>query len=699
MKVFLIAIGISLGIFHQGTIAAQDVKICLAILIKGEPVNIQKCLASTVNIVDCVCICDAGSSSEKTTAAVQGILQASSVPFRIVMQDWVHLAHNNALLIQTAKKMLSDLNFNLENTYLLILSPEMQLAVAPTFQKATLIDDAYFILEKSFPLSYSGYHLHLLRASLPWYSNGTLLTDWSCHSPFHISKVETLRIDELEEAKCESDLVMLNDELLTNPDRIPSVFRLAQIHKKCNRWEQAIAFFEACLRMQGNNEDSWFSKYMIGDCYEKMGQWDKALYWFLESFQDNPHRTESLHKIANYYRLYGKNDLAYLFAKHGSLLPFGENPLVSPLPTLSHYQFDEELSIAAYYTSFREEGLIACNQLLIRKNVPWEIKDQAYRNLLFYIRNLPDTQFQSIVFDLPLIREDSSEQYHPMNPSIQKTDKGYQVLCRTVNYTQVGAKFFQTIEPSGTFRTRNFLLEYDRDFHLLSQQEIIENLSREKFSVFNIEGLDDCRLFNLQGRTCFTCTTTDTSPTGVCQISFCRLADQLKEKTAVEKLVPLKGPDPYRHEKNWLPFVQEGQLYAIYSYDPLIIYRIHEETGQCIPLKSYNFPLDLSCFRGSAGPVPMDQGYLVLIHEVVHHLDYQRCYLHRFLFLNKDFEMTHLSTPFYFSHLGVEFCCGMTINHSENQLILGIGEEDREAFLCFVPLQTIRSLLQPAPRF
>jgi tetratricopeptide (TPR) repeat protein len=684
-----------------GKAMAHEVKVCLAMLVKEEVPDIEKCLTSVIHIVDCICICDGGASQD-TLSFTENRLRELSIPFRMIPQEPTPREHQRTFLFQSAQRTLSSFNFNLEHSYVLILDPEMQLVVGSHFQKTSLIEDAYSLFEHSFPLSYSSYQIHLLRASLPWASKGTILPEWSCGRSFRTTKLLNLKVEERENAitakKFENDLISFHDELLSSAEHVPSLFRLAQIHRKYNRMEQAISLFEACLRLQGRNEESWFLKYMIGDCYEKMGKWDQALFWFLESYQEDPLHAEPLLKIAHYYRLCSKNNLAYLFAKHGSILPQEYLSTISPIPPFLHYQFDEELSIAAYYTPFKKEGFFACDHLILTKNVPSPLREQTYRNLLFYVQSLPDTRFQSIHFDLPLIQEGSEERYHPMNPSLQKTPNGYQVLCRTVNYTQTGAKFFQTIEQSGIFRTKNFLLEYDRNFQLLSQKEIIENLPRKKFRAFNLDGLDDCRLFYLNGNICFTCTTMDTNPAGTCQISFCQLATPSPEnKLYVEQLVPLKGPDPYRCEKNWLPFVQENQLCVIYSYDPLVVYQIDTNTGQCTALHHHDSPFNFSSFRGSAGPIALGEGYLVLVHEVVHFVDYQRCYLHRFLFLDRSFKITHLSKPFYFLHLGIEYCCGMTLDHSGDQLIIGVGQEDHEAYLCSVPIQTIRSLLECIP--
>jgi hypothetical protein len=163
----------------------------------------------------------------------------------------------------------------------------------------------------------------------------------------------------------------------------------------------------------------------------------------------------------------------------------------------------------------------------------------------------------------------------------------------------------------------------------------------------------------------------------------------------VEKLIPLKGPDPYRCEKNWLPFIEDGLVHFIYSYDPFVIYTHDIDTGHCETSVHYHPDHDFSHMRGSAGPIAFDDGYLLLVHEVVLQSDYSRCYLHRFMQLDSDFHAQKISKPFYFSHHGVEYCASMTLDHSGSELVLGIGIEDSEAYVYFFDCAMIRSLFYP----
>jgi len=138
-------------------------------------------------------------------------------------------------------------------------------------------------------------------------------------------------------------------------------------------------------------------------------------------------------------------------------------------------------------------------------------------------------------------------------------------------------------------------------------------------------------------------------------------------------------------------------MQIVYSYEPLLIYQPDPKTGRCDQVVQQSHHLDFSQFRGSSGPIEVDEGYLILVHEVLQQADYKRVYFHRFLLCDKEFRVKKVSKPFTFTHFGVEFCCGMTLDHTGQELILSVGIEDREAHLYFTPLKTVYDLLYSLP--
>jgi len=686
-------------------LVGKESKICLTMIVRNEEKIIERCLNSVKDIVDCIVICDTGST-DNTVKIIEQYIEKNKIPGEVLRHEWINFGHNRTLSVQAAQKILEKLNFSLGNTYLLLIDADMMLEIGPAFNKNALLIDSYSISQKT--NAYSLYNTRLVRASLPWQSMGVTHEYWSCNMPCTEAQLQALSIDDRDDGGCKSDKFERDVKLLTQglqqePENERYLFYLAQSYLCLQDYDEAIKWYKKRIDKGGWLEEVWYSKYMIGECYKAMGQWDKAMAFYLNAYQFNPERAEPLYQISRYYRLKEQYNLALFFALQGSRIPYPEKQVLNISYPIYEYLFDEDISVAAYYTPHKEIGYAAANRLMLKKGVPYHVKEQAYKNMLYYVGDLKDAQYKAIDIDLPPIHEGFASHYNPMNPSIKKTSSGYDVICRTVSYLQIGAQHFKSLDlfDPTSYNTRNFLVRYDSDFNLLSQQEIIEKLPRARRKS-NVEGLEDCRMFEYKNETWFACTTSDTNPTGQRQVSLCKLeANRNGPAVHVEKLIPLFGPDPFRCEKNWLPFIKNNEVHVIYSYDPLIIYKpeIDVEEGRPsrqVGLQYDNLKHDFSRFSGSAPPIEFDNGYLLLVHETMYD-NSQRNYMHRFVYMDQGFNIKKVSKPFIFLHRGIEYCCGMTIDHSLTNLIMGIGIEDREAYLCTIDLDTVRTLLEPLP--
>jgi tetratricopeptide (TPR) repeat protein len=488
-----------------------------------------------------------------------------------------------------------------------------------------------------------------------------------------------------------------------NPESSAIPFYLAMSYQATDDHQKAIDKYDEYLSKNGDwSEEAWYSKYMQGQCYHEMGQWEKAFNCYLDAYAYNPDRAEPLYEIAKHYRANKQYDFAYFFAKQAASIPYPSHGQLFVSNPIYDYLIDQEISIAAYYTPYYEDGFNSVNRLILSKKAPDYVRNYAYQNVLYYIEPIENVEYQPIVFNLPLLRENQSQHFNPMNPTIKKTDDGYAVICRTVNYFQYGGKFFVSMDifdPTSKIITKNFLLKYDCEFNLLSQQEIIENLQRNHFNFINCVGLEDCRMFLFNESIWFTCTTLDTNPCRAHQISLCKLEDKgIDNSINVERLIPLMGPNLKRCEKNWLPFVKNNEIFAIYSYDPFVIYKLKNDEQLCSINNNaaiVNEPqkLNFTRFCGSAPPIEFNDGYLFLVHEVAYAED-RRHYMHRFLYMDRDLNITKASSPFFFMHKGIEYCCGMTIDHANENLVMTIGIEDRQAFFAFVDINTVKDMLR-----
>lgn len=692
-----------LVVFLSTHLYSKEPSVCLTMIVKNESAIIERCLNSIKDIADCISICDTGST-DNTVEIIEKFLEENQIRGEVHHHTWKNFGHNRSLSTESAKRTLEKFGFSLSDTYLLLLDADMVLAKSSEFKKENLKETNYRLIQKSPGFSY--YNVRLINASLPWECVGVTHEYWQCQENSHLESFKDLWIDDLGDGGCktdkfERDISLLTKGLEENPFNSRYMFYLAQSYKDINKPLKAIEWYRARIAQGGWKEEVWYSKFMIGTIYEGLNEWDKALDCYLDAYQYFPSRSEPLSRISRHYRLNGEHHLSHLFAAEGVKIPYPEDHLLFISTDVYDYLLDEDISIASYYTAFGKEGLDASERLMLNKRTPFFIKKQAEQNSKFYVGNLENLKLKPISMKRPLLRENSNLLFNSMNPSVLKTENGYYVVCRSVNYEQSSGKHYQMIDPEERnnylSKTRNFLLHYDKNFNLISQKEIVDDFvsSVQTTPYFQVEGLEDIRLFEYKGDLWFTCTVFNINHCKMPQVCLFRLSNSSDgDFIRTDHFVHLKGPEINRCEKNWLPFVKDDQVHLIYSYDPFQIYQADLLTGECRQVLSQAQENDFSKFRGSSGPIAFDDGYLSIVHYVVDSED-EKIYFHRFLYLNKDYKITHMSKPFTYTHQGVEFCCGMTLDHFGSSLVMAIGLEDAEAFFAFLDLESVRQLLIP----
>jgi hypothetical protein len=397
-----------------------------------------------------------------------------------------------------------------------------------------------------------------------------------------------------------------------------------------------------------------------------------------------PRCFDPLHKVVRHYRLQGQNDVAYLFAQSGLRFDRSYQSNLWNYPPLEDYQLDEEISIVAYYTRFQKEGLAAANRFMLRKGVPHWSRDQNRINLFWYPILLQGASFQPI----------HSSSHRFINGSIVKTETGYDLLCTAVNYFPIDQYIVHTDDPDGVLRSQLYLLSLDHHDQVMGEYLIQETLPREKIPSCNREGLEEGRFvigYGNPNERWLTAVASDTHPEGSLQVCLAKLSS---DNRSIETLLPLFGQKPERHEKNWLPFMDKDTLRFIYAYDPFVVATPDLTTGICRFDALYDYPWDLSLWKGAAAPIAFDDGYLMLVYETVMQPDCSLSYLHRFVFLDSTFRIKRISYPFIFLHKGMERSLGMSIDHSQTELIIPVGIGYKDLYLCRLPLEQVRSFLE-----
>lgn len=349
-------------------------------------------------------------------------------------------------------------------------------------------------------------------------------------------------------------------------------------------------------------------------------------------------------------------------------------------------QIQFELTISPFYINKMQDGMDACEHLSLTDN---SYRSSAISNQRYYLQPIKHEQTLELSLDLGLIDENFNQnnRWTSFNPSIVPTTDGYLINVRSANYIIQNGNYIP-IDKEGIVRTRNHLLKTDNQFKIQWKKEIVDNLPRNHYPT-RIRGMEDCRLFIHDGKLHLTCTNLDNHPYGQPQMSLVKLAslDEHPDTIYVESLQHLQMPNKIQCEKNWLPFVDSNQIKYIYGWSPITILNSN------LQMEITTQPKILTDrFRGSAGPILYKDGWLVLVHEVSA-LGDGRLYTHRFLQLDSRFQLHSLTEPFVFFHSGIEYVCGMCLNHqpdqSKDRIIVTVGISDKDAKIVVIDPETL----------
>ena len=293
----------------------------------------------------------------------------------------------------------------------------------------------------------------------------------------------------------------------------------------------------------------------------------------------------------------------------------------------------EDLSISCFYLDRKKEGKIALERVLFSSSPNnSQNKQGALQNLPFYIDKINICKKWEFNYLLPY-------GYFPSSPSIYRLDDGsYIYNIRAVNYTIESNGSYNIRDPNQIVRTKNFILNMDKDFNIISEFQLSDDLSilKEKYES-RIKGLEDIRLFiDKNGNKYFFATCVETFKEFVPRIVFGGFEDG--GKLLFVKKLDIPGMQNNTCEKNWLPFVtDDNEIRFIYTHSPLTIYSVDRETYECrLVHKLIEKDFESYEFRGSAPPIKFNGGWLLTIHQVLYSTP--RKYYHRFVWYDSEFK-------------------------------------------------------------
>jgi glycosyltransferase involved in cell wall biosynthesis len=667
-------------------------KICLNMIVKNESRIIQRCLTSVLSLLDYVVITDTGSS-DNTIQLIEEFLSNHNIPGRVYQEPWSNFGYNRTNSIENAKSFLSEIQADMENTFLFFMDADMKIVIEPNFSKHHLTNiQVGQIIQKNSQLKY--YNTRICRSDIPITCMGVTHEYYSISNSFHNTKIDTIWIDDIGDGgakadKFTRDISLLEKGLEEEPRNERYHFYLAQSYNCVGQHEKSIEYYKKRIDLGGWHEEIYHSHLSIGNMYSDcLKDWSKALEHYLLSFQKSGgKRGEGLMKIVEYYKDKREYHSALIFLEKLFKLTYPKDDVLFIDYHVYTYKPLYEFSIIAYYLGLKYEGLLALQYLIFSKQseLPPQLKENCKNNMAFYINKLPTTSIKRIE-NIML-----SQYYNPSSSSFVLTKPEENIsegVFRSVNYTINDSGHYLYPPHQNYIHTENYWVTM-QDNKIISQHKIEVSpdvISDYKREYYGIQGLEDGRHIVYQNEIYTSYTSFEYGRDAKASMI---LSHMNKDTYQIDRIVSLKYEED-RIQKNWVPFEYQNQLCFVYSYEPFVILSVNPETGECQKImEKYFEKYDLSELRGSAPPIwiPQHQCYLIMTHEVI--FSTTRKYVHRFLMLDSEFNLLNMSEPFYFEHLFIEFSLSVMYHPETNDLIIPYSYKDGQSFVCTIPFNNI----------
>ena len=701
------------------TTATGKQTIALCMIVRNEAEILGRCFESVRGLIDSWVICDTGSTDATREVVHSGL---AGIPGRLLEAGWIDFGHNRSELMASARGTAD---------YLLLLDADM--TVVRNGPLPRLDADAY-LLRTSGALDYGV--IRLVRGDREWWYEGSTHEHITTNGRFAQSELAELGVEHHADGSSRQDKLLrdvglLKRDLTRNPQNPRPVFYLAQTFRELGNRELAVEYYRRRVELGGWDEEVFYANLQEGILLAEEDS-DLALPVLLEAWERRPSRAEPLFELARLHRRRGDFAVARLFANEGIRIPQPDDLLF-----IHRWVYDWGLPLER---ALAEAGLgrvelarTELRALIDGQELPRVVEQAAARVLIDLgtratatvlgsaelariaaigqvaapagehadgkpepeapqvrgrrrVGGTPRAERLSALapgLQIGEIKLDVRPAWPCFNPSITRDGDGFRMIVRTANYEiERGVR-----HAEGILQNINYLVELDAALAVTSIKPIVDRSPEIPRYPSHVQGYEDCRLIEVDGEWYATATVSDLNDRELREIALLTLVE-----SRIVEAKRLPGPQPGRHEKNWMPLSLGGSLHFVYTLSPTVVLRCNPATGEIERVIEHPAPAELENLRGGSQGVPVADGYLFAAHEV-DRTGPGLCYLHRLVLLGKDLRLAGISPRFTFTTDRIEFCAGAACR--DDSLVLSFGISDAAAGLAVLPLEQALGLLDP----
>ena len=341
--------------------------ICLSMIVRDEAHIITRCLDSVKPYIDRWIICDTGSLDD-TCVNVRAYFKAAGIPGKLLHHKWVDFGHNRTLALQEAAKTGCD--------YILVIDADEVLVVDNSECLQTLQDDAYRV-EMRFPdVSYP--RVNLMRSARNWRYVGVIHEYATCDPPAPEYLLDPAAIHMWTDGagargksstKLQRDVVVMEQWVKDEPDNPRAWFYLAQGYETIGKPMEAMQTYKKRSEMADFMDEVWFSHYRMGHICAGARQWNPAIVHYLNAYNCQPSRAESLYFLAQLFFNRQMDAVALLYAEPACQIDKPVSALFLE-PSVYDYQRFILLAILLHNTGQKDDAIDLAQRVIAAGKAP-----------------------------------------------------------------------------------------------------------------------------------------------------------------------------------------------------------------------------------------------------------------------------------------------------------------------------------------
>jgi len=350
--------------------------VCLNMIVKNEAPVIRRCLSTVKPWIDTWVISDTGST-DGTQKIILDFMK--DIPGQLIEEKWVDFSYNRNQVLEIAKT-LSDFSLFIDADEEFFPNPDVfELPMDCDYYSIQINEgisfhERVFFLRNACQIFWAGV-LHECLASNQVYRKGF----WD--QGFILSNSHEGNRSQ-DPKKYLKDAQVLADALKEDPQNRRYRFFLAQSYANANCHDMALPEYMKRSEMQGDEDEVFFSLFMIGVCQEAL-KFDPEIYAksFLKAHQFRPYRHEPLFGLAVFYVRQEKFQEAYMILKQAMEIRCPDDSIFVQTHVRDHlipYLLIQCCEKLRRYKECLDEGM----NLLAKKNIPRHMHQELRRSLM-----------------------------------------------------------------------------------------------------------------------------------------------------------------------------------------------------------------------------------------------------------------------------------------------------------------------------